>query len=183
MSSSFRRNKNSHLIIPQLLTLAWPLYFKVYSAKHGSQGKWQRISSACPKTSCFSCKISVHGTLQTSVYRLPGLLQQPTHQGIVIGLATCHSQTTSPFGCLNNFVLRILSNFLGGTSSNTELLFQSKRSVGNGISLNRTRGSDRQRARSSFQIRNWCSAPHSAAPAGLGPPPGPPDAQGYPHRR
>ena len=29
------------------------------------------------------------------------------------GPAACHSQTTSPFGCLNNFFTKILSNFLG----------------------------------------------------------------------
>ena len=29
------------------------------------------------------------------------------------GLAACNSQTASPFGCLNNFYFRILSNFLG----------------------------------------------------------------------
>ena len=29
------------------------------------------------------------------------------------GLAACNSQTTSPFGCLNNFYFKILSNFSG----------------------------------------------------------------------
>ena len=29
------------------------------------------------------------------------------------GLAACNSQTTSPFGCLNDFCFKILSNFLG----------------------------------------------------------------------
>ena len=29
------------------------------------------------------------------------------------GLAACNSQTASPFGCLNNFYFKILSNFLG----------------------------------------------------------------------
>ncbi|MBS4881022.1 MAG: hypothetical protein KH138_12150, partial [Firmicutes bacterium] len=29
------------------------------------------------------------------------------------GLAACNSQTANPFGCLNNFYFRILSNFLG----------------------------------------------------------------------
>ena len=28
-------------------------------------------------------------------------------------LAACNSQTTSPFGCLNNFYFKILSNFSG----------------------------------------------------------------------
>ncbi|WP_419171006.1 hypothetical protein, partial [Negativibacillus massiliensis] len=35
------------------------------------------------------------------------------HQGKAEGLAACNSQTTSPFGCLNNFSTEILSNFLG----------------------------------------------------------------------
>ncbi|WP_418542281.1 hypothetical protein, partial [Hominenteromicrobium sp.] len=34
-------------------------------------------------------------------------------QGKAKGLAACNSQTASPFGCLNNFYFRILSNFLG----------------------------------------------------------------------
>ena len=29
------------------------------------------------------------------------------------GLAACNSQTASPFGCLNNFCVEFLSNFLG----------------------------------------------------------------------
>ncbi|WP_418440485.1 hypothetical protein, partial [Anaerotignum lactatifermentans] len=34
-------------------------------------------------------------------------------QSKVKGLATCNLQTTSPSGFLNNFNLKILSNFLG----------------------------------------------------------------------
>ncbi len=35
------------------------------------------------------------------------------------GLAACNSeQTASPFGCLNNFYFRILSNFLGALQKN-----------------------------------------------------------------
>ncbi|WP_419069367.1 hypothetical protein, partial [Hominenteromicrobium sp.] len=34
-------------------------------------------------------------------------------QGKAKGLAACNSQAASPFGCLNNFYFRILSNFLG----------------------------------------------------------------------
>ncbi|MBS6881285.1 MAG: hypothetical protein KH190_10290, partial [Clostridiales bacterium] len=34
------------------------------------------------------------------------------------GLAACNSQTASPFGCLNNFYFRILSNFLGSLHKN-----------------------------------------------------------------
>ena len=33
--------------------------------------------------------------------------------GKATGLAACNSQTASPFGCLNNFYFKILSNFLG----------------------------------------------------------------------
>ena len=36
-----------------------------------------------------------------------GLLQQPTYQGNAEGLAACSSQTTSPFGCLNNFFAKL----------------------------------------------------------------------------
>ena len=45
--------------------------------------------------------------------RISRLLQQPQDQGKAKGLAACNSQTASPFGCLNNFYFRILSNFLG----------------------------------------------------------------------
>ncbi|WP_207727477.1 hypothetical protein, partial [Anaerotignum lactatifermentans] len=34
------------------------------------------------------------------------------------GLATCNLQTTSPSGFLNNFNLKILSNFLGSVHHN-----------------------------------------------------------------
>ena len=44
---------------------------------------------------------------------ISGLLQQPQDQGKAEGLAACNSQTASPFGCLNNFYFKILSNFLG----------------------------------------------------------------------
>ncbi len=40
------------------------------------------------------------------------------NQGKTKGLAACNSQTASPFGCLNNFYFKILSNFLGVTSKN-----------------------------------------------------------------
>ena len=60
-----------------------------------------------------SGKISVHGALQTGTRRISGLLQQPQNQSKTKGLAACNSQTASPFGCLNNFYFRILSNFLG----------------------------------------------------------------------
>ena len=39
--------------------------------------------------------------------------KQPQDQGKTEGLAACNSQTASPFGCLNNFYFKILSNFLG----------------------------------------------------------------------
>ena len=60
-----------------------------------------------------SGKISVHGALQTGTDRISGLLQQPQNQSKTKGLAACNSQTTSPFGCLNNFYFKILSNFSG----------------------------------------------------------------------
>ncbi len=55
----------------------------------------------------------LHGTLQTGTHRISRLLQQPQDQGKAKGLAACNSQTASPFGCLNNFYFKILSNFLG----------------------------------------------------------------------
>ena len=58
-------------------------------------------------------EFQLHGTLQTGTDRISGLLQQPQDQGKAKGLAACNSQTASPFGCLNNFYFRILSNFLG----------------------------------------------------------------------
>ncbi len=45
--------------------------------------------------------------------RISRLLQQPQDQGKAKGLAACNSQTASPFGCLNNFYFKILSNFWG----------------------------------------------------------------------
>ena len=54
---------------------------------------------------------------------LSGLLQQPPYQGKAKGLAACHSQTTSPFGCLNNFCFQILSNFLGALQYSSCPLF------------------------------------------------------------
>ena len=38
---------------------------------------------------------------------------KPQDQGKTEGLAACNSQTASPFGCLNNFYFKILSNFWG----------------------------------------------------------------------
>ena len=58
-------------------------------------------------------EFQLHGTLQTGTDRISRLLQQPQDQGKAKGLAACNSQTASPFGCLNNFYFRILSNFLG----------------------------------------------------------------------
>ena len=53
-----------------------------------------------------SGKISVHGALQIGTRRISGLLQQPQNQGKTKGLAACNSQTTNPFGCLNNFYFK-----------------------------------------------------------------------------
>ena len=55
----------------------------------------------------------LHGTLQTGTDRISGLLQQLQDQGKTEELAACNSQTASPFGCLNNFYFKILSNFWG----------------------------------------------------------------------
>ena len=52
-------------------------------------------------------------TDQTGTDRISGLLHQPQDQGKTEGLAACNSQTASPFGCLNNFNFKILSNFWG----------------------------------------------------------------------
>ena len=55
--------------------------------------------------------------------RISGLLQQPQDQGKAKGLAACNSQTASPFGCLNNFYFKILSNFLGSLLSAAQRFF------------------------------------------------------------
>ena len=65
------------------------------------------------KRTVLSPRIPIYGTLQTGTHWIPGLLQQPPYQAKVEGLAACSSQTTSPFSCLNNISLYLLSNFLG----------------------------------------------------------------------
>ena len=75
--------------------------------------KQPRISLDCSKVSCCIAGVPLHGTLQTGTDRISRLLQQPQDQSKVKGLAACNSQTASPFGCLNNFYFKILSNFLG----------------------------------------------------------------------
>uniref|UniRef100_UPI003AB557B9 hypothetical protein n=1 Tax=Anaerotignum lactatifermentans TaxID=160404 RepID=UPI003AB557B9 len=47
----------------------------------------------------------------------------PSNQSKVKGLATCNLQTTSPSGFLNNFNLKILSNFLGSVQYDTDFSF------------------------------------------------------------
>ena len=54
---------------------------------------------------------------------ISGLLQQPQDQGKAEGLAACNSQTASPFGCLNNFYFKILSNFWGSLHKNLRAAF------------------------------------------------------------
>ena len=54
---------------------------------------------------------------------ISGLLQQPQDQGKAKGLAACNSQTASPFGCLNNFYFKILSNFWGSLPSRWLLFY------------------------------------------------------------
>ena len=77
---------------------------------------WERIY--------LSARVQIYGTLQGGTAGLPGLLQQPSHQGKAEGLAACNSQTASPFGCLNNFYFQILSNFLGALHIPTRLFKQ-----------------------------------------------------------
>ena len=62
-------------------------------------------------------------SLQTGTDRISGLLQQPQDQGKAKGLAACNSQTASPFGCLNNFYCKILSNFWGSLHLRVRLFF------------------------------------------------------------
>ena len=62
-------------------------------------------------------------SLQTGTDRIHGLLQQPQDQGKTEGLAACNSQTASPFGCLNNFYFKILSNFWGSLHLRVRLFF------------------------------------------------------------
>ena len=68
---------------------------------------------AAQKWAAVLAGVPLHGTLQTGTDRISRLLQQPQNQGKAKGLAACNSQTASPFGCLNNFYFKILSNFLG----------------------------------------------------------------------
>src|SRR5699024_10583169 len=44
------------------------------------------------------------------------------------GLAACNSQTTSPFGCLNNFCFQILSNFWGSLQRGQLFVFSAEKS-------------------------------------------------------
>ncbi|HIW15401.1 MAG TPA: hypothetical protein H9691_08195, partial [Firmicutes bacterium] len=54
------------------------------------------------------------------------LLQQLPHQGKAKGLAACHSQTTSPFRCLNNFLSKYCLTFWGHFSKGWRLFFFTK---------------------------------------------------------
>ena len=58
---------------------------------------------------------------------ISGFLQQPQDQGKAKGLAACNSQTASPFGCLNNFYFKILSNFWGSLQMTRTAGFDKKR--------------------------------------------------------
>jgi hypothetical protein len=96
-----------------------PLFFHIQA-----DFQWQRPFSegcgvlwAAQERTAVLAGISVHGTLQTGTRCISGLLQQPQDQGKTEGLAACNSQTTSPFGCLNNFYFKILSNFSGALHS------------------------------------------------------------------
>ncbi|WP_418554060.1 hypothetical protein, partial [Hominenteromicrobium sp.] len=56
-------------------------------------------------------------------------------QGKAKGLAACNSQTASPFGCLNNFYFRILSNFLGSLHFSKNSHFRNKKKTGSAFYL------------------------------------------------
>ena len=73
----------------------------------------RKFLRAAQKRAAVFAGVPLHGTLQTGTDRISGLLQQPQDQGKTKGPAACNSQTTSPFGCLNNFCVEFLSNFLG----------------------------------------------------------------------
>ena len=97
------------------------------SPEHEPQGKLsgqccdRKFLRAAQKWAAVFAGIPLYGTLQTGTAWISGLLQQPLDQGKTEGLAACNSQTASPFGCLNNFYFKILSNFWGSLHRSKEV--------------------------------------------------------------
>jgi len=71
------------------------------------------FSLGCPKVSYCICRSSAPWSTSNRNSLHIWITKHPQNQGKTEGLAACNSQTTSPFGCLNNFYFKILSNFLG----------------------------------------------------------------------
>ena len=85
---------------------------------------------------------------------------KPQNQGKAKGLAACNSQTASPFGCLNNFYFKILSNFFGGSLQNGLSFYLEK--------SRRVRAAAAARKRSNPFFATACT-PQKTPCAGLGP--------------
>ena len=69
---------------------------------------------AYSKVSCSICKnSSPWNSSNKNLLTISIITTISRNQGKAKGLAACSSQTTSPFGCLNNFYFQILSNFWG----------------------------------------------------------------------
>ena len=62
-------------------------------------------------------------TLTLCAYQYDGENCLVTLNDTTLGFAACNSQTASPFGCLNNFYFKILSNFWGSLQIGFLLLF------------------------------------------------------------
>ncbi|MBC8533713.1 hypothetical protein [Yeguia hominis] len=56
----------------------------------------------------------VHETPETGIHCISGLQWQSQNSGKMEGLAVCNSQTASPFGGLNYFLLKDCPAVLGG---------------------------------------------------------------------
>ena len=100
-----------------------------HPAEHEPKGKLsgqcgdRKFLWAAQERTAVLAGISVHGTLQAGTRYISGLPQQPQDQGTTEGLAACDSQTASPFGCLNNFYFKILSNFSGSLQNAQSMEF------------------------------------------------------------
>ena len=84
---------------------------------------------------------------------------KPQDQGKAKGLAACNSQTASPFGCLNNFDFKILSNFWGSLHYGLSFYLEKSR---------RVRAAAAARKRSNPFFAAACT-PQKTPCAGLGP--------------
>lgn len=67
------------------------------------------------KRTAVSAEFCIHGTLQAGMdaFWSTATTEQLQKHGKAEGLATCNSQTTSPFSRLNNVYLKIVSGFWG----------------------------------------------------------------------